>query len=89
MEQERANIIISGADNVFSFTVLGECVGAGHAEMNHMCKKKHVGAGVVKLAAIVTLNRLNNAAELGGRKSKEVSHRREYVKLKSQMIHHK
>jgi hypothetical protein len=35
-EMEGANDIISGAKNVFSFTILGGGVGAWHAEMNAM-----------------------------------------------------
>jgi len=64
LEQKGANNIISGANNAFSFTVLGGGAGAGHAQVNAMCQEERAGAGVVELFTVVALDVVDGDAEL-------------------------
>jgi len=52
--------------------------------MNPMSKEERAGTGVVELAAVVALDRLDSGAILGGHMSKEVSERGKCVRLKLQ-----
>ena len=63
------------------FTVLGGGVGARHPEVSTMSQEERVGAGVIKLAAIVALNCLDGGAVLCGHMSKEVSQGRKRVRF--------
>ena len=64
LKKERANDIIDSANNAFSFPVLREGVGARHMKMNTTREEEGMGAGVVKLLSVVTLNALNSSTKL-------------------------
>lgn len=61
LEQKREYNVVKGTESALSFTVLLGCVGAGHAESNAMREEKVAGGGVVKFAAVVTLDTLDCA----------------------------
>ena len=68
-------------NDTLSFTVLGGGVGARHPEKSAMSQEERSGTGVIKLAAIVTLNCLYGGAILSGHMSKEVSKIGKHVRL--------
>ena len=71
MEEEGPNNIVEGADSSLSLPILSRCVRTCYSEVSAMGEEEGAGAGVVKLAPIVTLDRLDGVAKLCGNKSKE------------------
>jgi len=67
------NNIIDRVNNVFSFTILGRCVRAGHAEVNALGEKKMPGARVVELFPVVALYSFDAGAKLSGGMGDELS----------------
>jgi hypothetical protein len=78
------NNIIDGANNAFSFTILRQSVGAGHAKMDALSEEELPGARVVELEPVVTLDNLDACAELSGGVGDEVSERVECVRFEAQ-----
>jgi hypothetical protein len=72
LEEEEPNNIVEGADGPLSLPILSRCVRTRHSEVSAMGEEEGAGAGVVKLAPILTLNRLDGAAKLCGNKSNEI-----------------
>jgi hypothetical protein len=64
------------------FTVLLRGVWARHAKGDTMSEEECVGARVVKLTPIVTLDTLDGVAKLGGKKREKVSKSGKRVRLK-------
>jgi len=84
LKQQGANNIIDGANNAFSFTILRRSVGAGHAEMNAAGEEECPGAGVVKLASVVTLDSFHRCGELCGGGGDEPGKSAESVRFEAQ-----
>jgi hypothetical protein len=84
LNEQGANDIIDGANNAFSFTVLGRGVRARHVEVDAMRGEESAGAEVVKLAAIVALNPLNGDSKLCTNIGKEISESGESVGYQAQ-----
>ena len=83
LEQKGANNFISRANNAFNFTILGGGVGTGQGQVDSVGQEERAGAGVVKLFAVVALNRLDRSIELDMHISEEVSKSRIRVRLKA------
>lgn len=75
------NDVVDGANDAFSFTVLGGGVGAGHAQVDAMGQEEHAGAEIIELATIVALNALDGGAKLCADIGKEIGERRVSVRL--------
>lgn len=72
MEEEGPNHIVERADGALSLPILSRGVRARHSEVSAVGQEEGAGAGVVKLAPIVALDRLDGAAKLCGNNSKEI-----------------
>lgn len=56
--------MVDGTEDTLGSTVLGRGVGARHAELNTAGEEEGAGGGVIKLAAIVTLDIANGGGKL-------------------------
>lgn len=72
MEEEGPNHIVERADGTLSLPILSRGVRARHSEVSAEGQEEGAGVGVVKLAPIVALDRLDGVAKLCGNKSKEI-----------------
>jgi hypothetical protein len=82
LKQQRPRDIVKSPKDAFDFTVLLRGVRARHAKGDTMSEEECAGAGVVKLAPVVTLDTLDGAVELGGNKGEKVSKSGKRVRLK-------
>ena len=82
LKKQGAHNIINGAKSALGFTVLLRGVGARHAKNGTVREEERAGRGVVKLAAIVTLDSLNGGAKLCGDVGKKVGKLRKGVRFK-------
>jgi len=72
LKKKRANDIVDGPNDAFSFTVLRGGVWTGHAQTNAIGEEEDARTGVVKLCAIIALNSLHNNIELGAHISEKI-----------------
>jgi hypothetical protein len=66
MEQECADAIIEGAEDVFSMAILLRRVGTRETEDSAMSSEKSANNEVVKLFAVIGLEGMDGSTELGG-----------------------
>jgi hypothetical protein len=72
LKQERANDIIDGSDNAFSFIVFRRGIWTGHLELDVVGEEESTGSVVVDLATIIALDTLNGDTKLRGDIGKEI-----------------
>jgi len=72
LKKKRANDIVDGPNDAFSFTVLRGGVWTGHAQTNAVGEEEDARTRVIKLRAIIALNTLHSNIELGAHISEKV-----------------
>jgi hypothetical protein len=72
LKQQEADHIIDGEMSVLGITVLWRGVWVGHLQDDPTEGKEHVGAGVVELTTIVTLDDFDGATKLCGNKGEKI-----------------
>ena len=84
MEQERAQNVVDNAKSAFSTSVLLGGVWARHPKDDSMGEEERAGRGVVKLAAVVALNRLNGGVKLCAHIREKIRNDTESIGFKAQ-----
>jgi hypothetical protein len=72
LEEEGPNHIVERADGSLNLPIMSRGVRARHSEVSAVGEEEGAGVGVVKLAPIVALDRLDGASKLCGNESKEI-----------------
>ena len=79
-----------GADNIVDAlscalgpAILGRCIRVGHAKMNPVREEEGACAGVIELAAVVTLNSLHSGTKLSTHKREKVSQSHKSVRFET------
>ena len=64
LEQKGPHDVVDGAKSAFSTSILLGGVWARHAEDHTVSEEERAGQGVIKLTAVVALNRLDRSGKL-------------------------
>jgi len=84
LEQKGPHNIVNGAKDALSMSVLLGGVWARHPEGDPMSEEECAGRGVVKLAAVVALNRLNGGVKLCAHIREKIRNDTESIGFKAQ-----
>ena len=84
LEQKGLHDVVDGGKSAFSTSVLLRGVGTRHSKNDSMSEEERASRGVVKLAAVVALNRLNGGVKLCAHIREKIRNDTESIGFKAQ-----